>query len=104
MRWIDLLRYAASLAVLATFCTSRMVPLRLVAIGSNVLFGLFGALAYVYPVLFLHTILLPINVFRLLQVRRFAHHGRITGGSSLTQPAQATRSAERETHTNAVSN
>ena len=100
MRWIDLLGYAASLAVLATFCMSRMVPLRLVAIGSNVLFGLFGALAHVYPVLFLHTILLPINVFRLLQVRRFAHHGRITGGSSLTQPAQATRSAD----TNAVSN
>ncbi len=70
MRWIDLLGYAASLAVLATFCMTRIVPLRLTAIGSNVLFVLFGALAHIYPVLLLHALLLPVNVLRLLEVWR----------------------------------
>ena len=38
MNWTDLLGYAASAMVLATFCMSRMFYLRLVAIGSIVLF------------------------------------------------------------------
>jgi len=77
LRWIDLLGYAASLAVLATFCMHRMVPLRLVAIGSNVLFALFGALAHIYPILLLHVVLLPINIRRLLQSMQFS--GRVLG-------------------------
>jgi CRP/FNR family cyclic AMP-dependent transcriptional regulator len=70
MTWIDLLGYAASASVLVTFCMSTMVPLRVVAIGSNVLFATFGALAHIYPVLVLHVILLPVNVARLVQILR----------------------------------
>jgi len=70
VNWIDLLGYAASVSVLATFCMSTMVPLRVVAIGSNILFATFGALAHIYPVLVLHVILLPINVTRLIQLLR----------------------------------
>jgi uncharacterized protein YjiS (DUF1127 family) len=66
MLWVNILGYAASASVLATFCMTTMVPLRLVAIFSNVLFAAFGALAHIYPVLVLHVILLPINVTRLL--------------------------------------
>ena len=47
-----------------------MVPLRVVAICSNVLFASFGALAHIYPVLVLHVILLPVNVARLMQIFR----------------------------------
>jgi uncharacterized protein YjiS (DUF1127 family) len=47
---------------------SSMVPLRAVAICSNVLFAGYGALAHIYPVLALHAILLPVNVVRLIQV------------------------------------
>jgi uncharacterized membrane protein len=68
MLWINLLGYAASASVLATFCMSSMVPLRAVAICSNVLFAAFGALAHIYPVLVLHVILLPVNIARLMQV------------------------------------
>jgi CRP/FNR family transcriptional regulator, cyclic AMP receptor protein len=70
MSWIDLLGYAASASVLLTFCMSTMLPLRMVAIGSNVLFAAFGAAAHVYPVLVLHVILLPVNVVRLVQILR----------------------------------
>ena len=86
MRWIDLLGYAASLAVLATFCMQRMVPLRLVAIGSNVLFALFGALAHIYPILLLHVVLLPINIRRLQQSVRFAGRALVP---AIPVPAEA---------------
>ena len=59
--------YLAASLVLATFCMKAMVPLRLVAIGSNLAFILYGYLAGVEPVLWLHVILLPINATRLVQ-------------------------------------
>jgi CRP/FNR family transcriptional regulator, cyclic AMP receptor protein len=70
MSSIDMLGYVASAAVLATFCMSTMLPLRLVAIGSNLLFISYGAFAHIYPVLGLHFILLPVNIMRLLQLLR----------------------------------
>jgi hypothetical protein len=67
--WTDLLGYAASAMVLATFCMSSMLYLRLVAIGSNILFILFGSVAHIYPVLVLHLVLLPVNLARLMRIR-----------------------------------
>ena len=69
MTWIDSLGYAASATVLATFCMSTMIPLRLVAILSNFLFALFGFWAQIYPVMVLHLILFPVNILRLMQIR-----------------------------------
>src|ERR1700738_3149113 len=68
MSWIDIVGYSAALAVLAAFCMSSIVPLRIVAILSNVLFALYGLSAHLYPVFLLHSILLPINVFKLTHV------------------------------------
>ncbi len=68
MPWVAVLGYAASACVLATFCMKGMMPLRDVAICSNVLFAMFGAFAHIYPVLLLHTVLLPVNIGRLIQV------------------------------------
>jgi hypothetical protein len=69
VNWTDLLGYAASAMVLATFCMSSMPYLRMVAIGSNVLFILFGLAAHIHPVLLLHVVLLPVNIARLMQIR-----------------------------------
>jgi len=65
----DMLGYAASCAVLATFLMRTMVPLRLIAILSNVLFLAFGYIQNIHPVFFLHLVLLPINVWRLLALQ-----------------------------------
>jgi CRP-like cAMP-binding protein len=70
MNWIELLGYAASAAVLATFCMSTMMPLRVLALVSNVLFMAYGYADHVYPVLILHALLLPVNALRLLQLQR----------------------------------
>ena len=81
MNWIDYLGYAASASVLLTFCMSTMVPLRVTAIASNVLFAGFGAVAHIYPVLVLHLILFPVNTWRLLQILRLVRE------AGLTEPA-----------------
>lgn len=69
MSWTDLLGYAASAMVLATFYTTSMRQLRLLGIGSNILFILFGLMVHIYPVLLLHLVLLPVNLARLMQMR-----------------------------------
>jgi len=63
----DLLGYAASALVLATFCMRGMVALRLTAIASNVAFIAYGVSAGIDPVLLLHVLLLPLNALRLAQ-------------------------------------
>jgi hypothetical protein len=60
--------YVASALVLLTFCMNSMRPLRMVAIASNVAFIAYAMTAHLYPVLILHSILLPLNVTRLLQI------------------------------------
>jgi CRP/FNR family cyclic AMP-dependent transcriptional regulator len=82
--WIDMVGWAASAAVLATFCMNTMMPLRVLAIISNVLFCAFGAVAHIFPVLILHAILLPVNVVRLVQIRRLVHRMQAAENSELS--------------------
>jgi hypothetical protein len=84
----DILGYAAASAVLATFLMRSMVPLRLVAILSNVLFISYGYLAHIHPVLLLHAALLPINIARLA-THRGAEVSSSPGHDSHLAPATA---------------
>lgn len=68
--WVQLVGYAASLLVFSTFYMKTMIPLRCVAIGSNVAFLTYGYFAALHPVFLLHAVLLPLNVFRLHQMYR----------------------------------
>src|SRR5258706_4662685 len=71
---VDVLGYAASATVLATFCMSTMIPLRILALVSNVLFCSYGYFDHLYPVLSLHIILFPINLVRLMQFQRLGRN------------------------------
>jgi CRP/FNR family cyclic AMP-dependent transcriptional regulator len=69
--------WLAALLVFSSFFMKTMIPLRVVAITSNVAFvayallGLkYGIFGRVYPILVLHASLLPLNVLRLRQIRR----------------------------------
>ena len=82
--WIVIAGWLASSLVFSAFFMKTMVPLRAAAIGSNVgfiayaLLGLeYGVFGRLYPILVLHCCLLPLNVFRLRQLRRLleAVHG-----------------------------
>ena len=68
LNWVQLAGYAASLLVFSTFYMKTMIPLRSVAIASNVAFLTYGYFASLYPVFLLHLVLLPLNVLRLRQM------------------------------------
>ena len=64
------LGYFASALVFATFFMRSRARLRQVGIASNVAFILFGTFGHVIPVLVLHVLLLPLNIWRLLEINR----------------------------------
>jgi CRP/FNR family cyclic AMP-dependent transcriptional regulator len=61
--------YIASALVFATFYMRTMLPLRIVAIVSNVAFITYALIDGLTPILILHGALLPLNLLRLLQIR-----------------------------------
>lgn len=61
---------AAGAFVLVSTTVKTMIPLRWLAIASNVGFVAYGALHPSYPMLFLHAALMPINVYRLIEMKR----------------------------------
>jgi CRP/FNR family cyclic AMP-dependent transcriptional regulator len=70
MNWVEATGYLASALVLATFCMKTMIPLRVAAVCSNLAFIVYGFWDGLYPVLVLHAILLPLNVWRAAQMLR----------------------------------
>ena len=75
--WIVIAAWVAAALVFSSFFMRTMIPLRLVALFSNVAFisygllGLvYGVFGRVYPILVLHACLLPVNLVRLRQFRR----------------------------------
>lgn len=68
MSLADGIGYVASLLVLATFCMKNMLWLRAVAIFSNMAFVAYGLEKGIHPVLVLHLILFPLNVWRYTEL------------------------------------
>ena len=64
----DTIGYLAAGLVFVTFCMRSMVPLRLVAIASNVAFIAYAYLGQLTPVLILHGLLMVVNGYHLLTV------------------------------------
>jgi CRP/FNR family transcriptional regulator, cyclic AMP receptor protein len=65
MTTTDTLGYFAASLVLATFCAKTMIPLRALAIASNLAFIAYSLSAHLWPILLLHAIMLPLNAARL---------------------------------------
>jgi CRP/FNR family cyclic AMP-dependent transcriptional regulator len=70
MRWMECVGYLASALVFATFCMRTMIPLRLAAICSNIAFVVYGYYGHIYPVFILHSVLLPMNIWRTTEMLR----------------------------------
>jgi CRP/FNR family cyclic AMP-dependent transcriptional regulator len=70
--WMNVAGYGASLLVFCAFYMKAMVPLRTIAIASNVAFVVYGIGHQLNPVLILHALLLPLNSLRLLQMLRLS--------------------------------
>ncbi len=77
----EIFGYVASGLVLATFTMRTMIPLRMLGIASNLAFILYGYLDDLVPVMALHAILLPLNVYRLLEMQRLVREIRQAGNA-----------------------
>ena len=68
---------------MATFCAKTMVPSRAPAIASNTTLTTYAAGAGLWPILVLHTIMLPFNLLRLREV---IGEGAVTGHGRCPDP------------------
>lgn len=74
--------YVASGLVFLAFCMKTMMPLRLMAIASNIAFIAYGAANGLVPIIVLHTLLLPMNAVRTGQIWQLV---RRTRASQITE-------------------
>jgi len=63
MSWVDMIGYVGAAFVLVAYTMKTMIPLRIMAIGSNVAAITYAVVAGLKPILFLHLTLLPLNVY-----------------------------------------
>jgi CRP-like cAMP-binding protein len=68
MDYVALVGFLAAALVIATLSMRTMVPLRIIGICSNVAFVTYGVLFGSYPTIVLHSILFPLNIYRLREM------------------------------------
>lgn len=66
--YVNMIGWAAAIMTFIAYAMKTMLPLRVAAISSNILFIVFGFTSAAMPILVLHAILLPFNCFRLAQI------------------------------------
>jgi len=65
---VDIVGLLAAICTILAFYNKSMKTTRIYAISANVLFIIYGIISLLYPILLLHLILFPINIFRLLEL------------------------------------
>lgn len=85
MLYVDGIGWIAAFLTLTSFSMKTMIPLRTMAITSNLAFITYGGLAGFYPVFALHCILLPFNIYRVVEMLRLTRRveGAAQGAFSL---------------------
>jgi CRP/FNR family transcriptional regulator, cyclic AMP receptor protein len=83
----ETLGYLACGLVLLTFGMRTMMAMRVAAIGSNLAFVAYGLALDLPPIWALHTALLPLNAFRLLELQRGAKRRRGRRSSRRISPS-----------------
>lgn len=98
MTWsYETLGWLAALSVVLQACSPFMLPLRIFAACSNILFVAYAHHGDIVPVLALHALLLPINVVHLTVIvaERWQARAKTTAQRNvpLTRPSIAKRDA-----------
>ena len=93
MTFIDTIAYAAVGLNIVGYSMRRMIPLRIAAIATNVLFIVYSVMAGIHPTLYLHAILLPLNAYRLREMLRLVRDVELAAkGNLFVRLAQAVHS------------
>lgn len=67
--WTEFVGYLGSFLMFSTFWMKRMIPLRLAGITANCAMITYAASVSMYPVLVVQSLMLPLNLWRLVQMR-----------------------------------
>jgi len=70
MTLADFFGYVAAALLLGTFSVRTMIPLRILGISSSVAFLIYAYLGSLTPIIILHVILLPLNLYRFVEIFR----------------------------------
>lgn len=70
MRWYEALGYVGAALSIAASSMRTMIPLRSLALATNVVMLTYALLAAVYPAVIVNLVLLPLNALRLRQMLR----------------------------------
>jgi hypothetical protein len=74
----DFIGWIAAALTLLTFSLRSMMSLRIAAVAANVCFIAYGVTQELYPVIALHSLLIPCNLYRLLELLRDARQDAVT--------------------------
>jgi CRP/FNR family cyclic AMP-dependent transcriptional regulator len=77
--WIEAVGYAGTAFTILAYSMRRLMPLRIVAILSSVSFLVYAGLIGSAPLMLMEAVLLPINVWRLIELIRPASGWRNWG-------------------------
>lgn len=66
---VDMFGYIASTLVFATFYVRNILKLRFLAIGSNIAFIIYAVGDNLLPIFILHSLLLPLNIYRIFELK-----------------------------------
>lgn len=70
MFWIEVIGYCGSALAVLTYWMREMIPLRIAAVAGCVCFLSYGLLIGSYPLILMEATLLPINLYRLVELLR----------------------------------
>jgi hypothetical protein len=68
MDWIEATGYAGTTFTIVAYGAKNLVPLRSAAILSSIAFLTYGFFTQSYPLILMELILLPVNLYRLLEI------------------------------------
>lgn len=66
--WIEALGWIATMATIATYAMNTMMPLRILALTSSVIFMAYAIALQLWPLMVMELFLIPINSYRLWQI------------------------------------
>ncbi len=79
----NLLGLIGAIFYVASMTLRTMIPLRIAAIVSNILFMGYGLMAKALPTFFMYAVLLPINCFRLYQIQQLVKRVKVASQGDL---------------------
>lgn len=73
LNWVEAIGYAGTGLTVLAYGMRTLIPLRIAGILSSLAFLTYGLLTQSYPLVLMEAILLPINLYRLLELRTDQH-------------------------------